>query len=408
MKKAFRSASPLLVPIGLFLLSFFCLYKLDTAAPGPSWLVKHSPYIFFCIAAVLSWRFNKTKVFFIVLVLALTHYILAKPSFISGKPGSDFLAINAAAAILFPVNILVFTFLKERGIFTVWGLINMSILLFQTGLVYYLLEKDTGKILSYVTRDFIPWKPEIFSGIPQLSVLLFLIVFILVILRYLSTKSYLDAANIGVLAVIFTVLCKKTETMSIPVFFTASGLILIISVIQESYSMAFMDELTGLPSRRSLRYELMKLSGRYTIAMLDIDHFKKFNDTYGHDVGDQVLKMVAGCIRDISGGGKPFRYGGEEFTVLFPNKGFKDATPHLEMLREAVSKRGFTQRSSTRPKNKPKSGKSKAGTGKQLFVTISIGVAEKNQKYRIPDEVIKGADNALYRAKKKGRNCVSR
>jgi diguanylate cyclase (GGDEF)-like protein len=284
----------------------------------------------------------------------------------------------------------------------------MSSILFQTGLVYYLLEKDTDTVLSSLTRELIPLKLKIFSTIPQLSAILFFIVFAVVVLRYISTKSYLDAANIGVLAVIFTALCKKSDPMSIPVFFTASGLILIISVIQESYGMAFMDELTALPSRRSLRYELMKLSGRYTIAMLDIDHFKKFNDTYGHDVGDQVLKMVAGCIRDITGGGKPFRYGGEEFTVLFPNKSLKDAIPHLEMLREAVSKKGFIQRSANRPKNKPKSSTGKNGTGKQLFVTISIGVAEKNDKYRLPDEVIKGADTALYRAKKKGRNCVSK
>jgi diguanylate cyclase (GGDEF)-like protein len=64
--------------------------------------------------------------------------------------------------------------------------------------------------------------------------------------------------------------------------------------------------------------EMMSLGHRFTIAMLDIDHFKRFNDTYGHAVGDQVLKMVAAKLRQVKGGGRAFRYGGEEFTLVFP------------------------------------------------------------------------------------------
>jgi len=73
---------------------------------------------------------------------------------------------------------------------------------------------------------------------------------------------------------------------------------------------------------------------RYVIAMLDVDHFKSFNDTYGHDVGDQVLKMVAAKINGVKGGGKPFRYGGEEFTVIFPRRRLAEAIPHLEEVRK--------------------------------------------------------------------------
>jgi diguanylate cyclase (GGDEF)-like protein len=65
---------------------------------------------------------------------------------------------------------------------------------------------------------------------------------------------------------------------------------------------------------------MMSLGHRFTIAMLDIDHFKRFNDTYGHEVGDQVLKMVAAKLGQVRKGGRAFRYGGEEFALVFPNR----------------------------------------------------------------------------------------
>ena len=105
-------------------------------------------------------------------------------------------------------------------------------------------------------------------------------------------------------------------------------LVLILAIIQDSHNMAFRDDMTGIPSRRALNDLLRGLGSRYAIAMFDVDHFKRFNDTYGHDVGDQVLKVVAGRLMAVSGGGRSFRYGGEEFTVVFSGKGAKDAAPH--------------------------------------------------------------------------------
>ena len=100
-------------------------------------------------------------------------------------------------------------------------------------------------------------------------------------------------------------------------FMAAAGAILFISLLEESHSLAFRDTLTGLPGRRALEERLRSLGGRYTIAMVDIDHFKNFNDQHGHDVGDQVLKLVAARLAEVGGGGRAYRYGGEEFSVLF-------------------------------------------------------------------------------------------
>ena len=100
--------------------------------------------------------------------------------------------------------------------------------------------------------------------------------------------------------------------------------------------MAYRDELTSLPSRRALNQLMLSLGRKYSIAMLDIDHFKKFNDTHGHDVGDEVLRMVASKIAKVTGGGKPFRYGGEEFTVIYKGKTPDQVEAHLDALRKTI------------------------------------------------------------------------
>ncbi len=170
--------------------------------------------------------------------------------------------------------------------------------------------------------------------------------------------------------------------------------------------MAYHDALTGLPGRRALKEALLKLDRQYTVAMVDIDHFKKFNDWYGHDVGDHVLCMVASKLARVTGGGKGFRYGGEEFTVIFPCS-LLDVIPHVERLRKTIETSEFILRGPERPKKKPENPATIKKSQRSVSVTVSIGVAERDDRHNTPLEVIKAADNALYRAKGYGRNQVS-
>ena len=190
------------------------------------------------------------------------------------------------------------------------------------------------------------------------------------------------------------------------VYFTSAGLVLIISVIETSHSMAFRDELTGLPGRRALEKALLKLGSTFSVAMLDIDFFKKFNDRHGHDVGDQVLRMVASKLARVSGGGKPFRYGGEEFAILFPGKLVDETVPHLERLRKVMEQTRFYVRGRNRPRKRPDNPKKKKRPRKKVTITVSIGVAERSERYAKPHQVIQAADQALYRAKNAGRNQI--
>src|SRR5437879_6962780 len=117
--------------------------------------------------------------------------------------------------------------------------------------------------------------------------------------------------------------------------------------------MAYQDGLTGLPGRRAFAEALLRLGGQYSVAMVDVDHFKRFNDTYGHDVGDQVLKMVAARLGGVGGGGASYRYGGEEFAVLFPGKAAAQAEPAMEEVRQRIERSTFTVRGRVRPRARP-------------------------------------------------------
>jgi len=204
------------------------------------------------------------------------------------------------------------------------------------------------------------------------------------------------------------------EFMDVPgafsVFMSAAGVILLVAVLQESHRLAFRDELTNLPSRRALEERLAGLGPSYAIAMIDVDHFKQFNDAHGHHVGDQVLKLVAARLAKIEGGGYSYRYGGEEFCVLFSDRTLEEAMPHLERLRKDIEDYRIAVRGGNRPREREAGSRLRATRPpeKTLSVTVSIGAAERDDTLIRPLLVIRAADEALYRAKRAGRNRVMR
>jgi diguanylate cyclase (GGDEF)-like protein len=188
-------------------------------------------------------------------------------------------------------------------------------------------------------------------------------------------------------------------------YVATSALILAASLIETSYVLAYHDELTGIAGRRAFNEALLSLDQQYAIAIADIDRFKKFNDTYGHDVGDQVLRMVATRISKVGGQGKAFRCGGEEFAIIFRGLSAKDTLEHLDGLRQTIAQsvfqvRGRERRAALRPgeSDRRRLTKKKATSLQpsqppdHLSVTVSIGVAEPSTRYRNPDQVIQAAD----------------
>ena len=402
-----RSLFTLIVPGGLVFFATVILLQFSSLKQSVSSLVHIYPGLVVAAGIFLGWRFNRTRLVFAILILALADRTLL--IFSSGSSGSAGmgLAVYNAIAFLLPLNLAALSFTQERGIVNVRGLVRLGIIFFQVVVVYVICFFPQLGVAGYL--DYQPASSSILSRLPLAlpAILAFGVAFFLLAIRFIRHETVIENGFFwALLSVFFALAVGKIGAVS-TIYFATAGLVLVISVIETSHSMAFRDELTGIPGRRALDEALLKLTGNYSVAMLDIDFFKKFNDRYGHDVGDQVLRLVASRFSQVSGGGKPYRYGGEEFTVVFPGKSVSETMPHLEKLRKEVAKTRFIVRAGDRRRKKPQNPKRVGGPRKKVKVTISIGVAERNKRYGSPAQVIQAADKALYRAKKKGRNRTS-
>jgi diguanylate cyclase (GGDEF)-like protein len=185
-----------------------------------------------------------------------------------------------------------------------------------------------------------------------------------------------------------------------------AAVLILLALAEASYRLAYIDELTGLPGRRALIDALAHLRGEYALGVVDVDRFKNFNDRHGHHVGDQVLRRVASELGTVTGA-TAYRLGGEEFALIFA-RGGGEAEQALERLRRQISERRFTVRAADRPRTKPSSEKARTretSAGRvQRKITVSIGLAAATARDRRPEEVLRRADAALYRAKRGGRN----
>jgi len=385
----------LLVPGGLITALVAASARFLPPLPGLQAFLPFYPLLVLGAGLFFGWRFNRSRLLFALLLLVLAERTLAL------APAPEFLA---ALRLLLPLNLALVAGFSERGLFTLAGLLRLLLIGAQPVTVAALHLQRPGLLQEFYGRALFPWPLPFVLPQPLTEPLLLslLISAALLLLWLLRRPGPLEGGFVWA-----TAICCYPLLVGPPgagVAFASAGLILVAAVIELSYSMAFRDELTGLPARRSLNEALLRVGRRYTLAMVDVDYFKKVNDRHGHDVGDQVLKMVAARLARVKGGGRAFRYGGEEFTVLFPGKDAATALPHLEALHQAIAAAGFTLRDAARPAKRPQKPPAKAGS-QRLSVTASIGVAER-QPGQHPEQVIKAADQALYKAKQTGRNRI--
>ncbi|UCG11536.1 MAG: GGDEF domain-containing protein [Deltaproteobacteria bacterium] len=403
---AVRPLLSFLVPGGLLFLGISVVLQTDLLGESQQAVAPIYLYGVAIAGILLGSRFNRSRLVFAILVLFLADRALVH--FASGKAVYAEMPrlVSSAIALLLPLNLAALSQVRERGILTLRGVCRLGLILVQVLAVFLISRYWYLSIVGYLDYTFVG--TAFLKRIPlsQPALFTFGATLLLLGLRFKKRKGVFESGFFwALLSVLFALAVSKEGSQS-TIYFATAGLILITSLIETSYSMAFQDELTGLPGRRALEEAFLKLGGSYTVAMLDIDHFKKFNDKHGHDVGDQVLRMVASKLAKVNGGGKPFRYGGEEFAVIFPGKLAYETIPYLEKLREAVENADFVLRSGDRRRRVSDNPKKKKSSRGRLSITISIGVAERNERLHSPQQVIKAADKALYRAKKAGRNKV--
>ncbi|MBF0266883.1 MAG: GGDEF domain-containing protein [Gammaproteobacteria bacterium] len=360
------------------------------------------PFFLYILSLILGYRFNRSLVIYSSSIFISCYlYFWFLPHWSTTQ---HFLALNSLA-IIAAVNIALISYYSERGVFTYIGIIRLSLIALFLLIPYWLVNDLSKNYLQMINQVIFPALEVKLVFFKQSALLAILLSMIIISSSFMARSNpFRSAILVSLILCLYALTLPKNHLLSQAVITSFAILLPLISLISESYRMAFIDELTNLPGRRALNETLAKLSNQYVIAMLDVDHFKKFNDTYGHDAGDDVLQLLGGRLKNVTGGGQPFRYGGEEFTIVFPGSGLDDVEEHLEQLRESVANRKF----SLRKQERRKKGKSKkSATGRQVNVTISIGYAEPSSRNKTPTQVIKEADKALYKAKKKGRNCIS-
>jgi diguanylate cyclase (GGDEF)-like protein len=368
---------------------------------------------------VLAWRFHSSRVALTLVTLFLAERALV---FFSAGHALNSIAARTAfelVAILLPLNFLLFSLLEERGF--AWStLATRLVLVFVQSVAVAAMSRpdrsseSTWLNVALVDRTWLSW-----TKLPHVAVLASLLVLAILFFRVVFLWKPVESGFFWALLATVTALHYGALGKSATAYLGTAALILLASVVETSYFMAYYDELTGVPARRAFNDALLGLEAPYAIAGVDIDHFKKFNDTYGHETGDHVLRLVAARLSRVTGGGKAYRCGGEEFSIIFAGLSAKEAAHHLELLRESVERSTFRVRSQTDRRSTPRGADRRRASNPrkaqkirsvemidpEVRVTVSMGVAEAVTSDDV-NQVIRTADQALYRAKANGRNRV--
>jgi diguanylate cyclase (GGDEF)-like protein len=369
------------------------------------------PYLFAGAALALGWRFHQSGMV-LSAWLAINAYWCTWQEWCAPDTG-----ISAVLSCLVFAEITIFAGWRWRQLPLKTAVLWTAGIGLQTALlasVGRLLDGAGGQSEGVLSSPLLSHllaaaRQADWSGIPNffLVITFYVAGFYLLILAF-QKRDVLAAGLLGMLLSVFIGMGPGQAQTGSQAFFSATGLILLFSCTEASFIMAYRDELTGLPSRRALNQALAGLGNHYAIAMIDVDHFKRFNDTYGHKAGDQVLKLLAARLIRMTGGGRAYRYGGEEFTVVFSGKSKEEALLHLETCRRRLSETPFIVRGKARRASSAgrRGNLPKGSARKKVKVTASFGVAEPGSVFKTPAQVVTAADRALYRAKKAGRNCV--
>jgi GGDEF domain-containing protein len=406
---------PLIPPVAIIAAAALALWAGPSLPPSLAGLKEYGAYFALLVCAGVGLWFNRGRAL-VAAVSLLVAYAGYQYALGFGAESFTARAVYAAVTVLVPANVLVALLLPERGVSYHGDHRWLFIAAGEVLLVAWIAASGRSALSGTAWQDMLEHWLLRSPPVPLLGRLLFVAAFAAAIWRAWPRKTDrfapLDAGIAGTLLA-FYLACEWAKNAAVlGVFTAAAGAVLAVAMLQESYRLAFHDELTGLPGRRALLEAMAGLGPHYVIAMADVDHFKSFNDTHGHDIGDQVLKLVAARLAEVEGGGRAFRYGGEEFTVLFPHATLREAEPHLEAIRAAIEAYRMAVRGGDRPKDRDEGAKRRHPEDslppeKLLSVTVSIGCAEPGRA-KTPAQVLKAADEALYRAKRGGRNRVSR
>jgi diguanylate cyclase (GGDEF)-like protein len=353
--------------------------------------------------------FRRSRLFFVLLTFTLFAIFAEWFDYLRHTDPNATLYLHLARSLDFYLLtvvsffVVILSYFKDRGVITFIGIIRLIVILLLSALFVFLVLHDSIWLDQLKQLVIFPWH---YSNVSDIEVISISLLFILLLIKFfISPKNFEPIFFIAFVAIILAALMPKTLDHLI-IMLVIFSLLAMLDVISRSYYMAYIDELTELKGRRAMNEALVRLGSNYTVVMGDIDFFKNFNDTYGHDVGDEVLKLVAKQLDKVKDGGEAFRWGGEEFVLLFADKKAADVFDAVEKVRISIEKHPFRIRDKSRPEKKPDPVKPRVVLPQAVTITMSFGMASKSELDKEPSDVMKRADEKLYKAKESGRNCV--
>jgi diguanylate cyclase (GGDEF)-like protein len=362
------------------------------------------------ILALAAWRLNQTRLVAVALGLAVTAEWAWRAL---AQPGRPAVAPEDLWLVAVPAGLALALLPKEGRLLSQRSLIRLLLLLLPALLLWAVWSSDPASAAQLL--DWRAWGPAK-SWHPSHGAHAGLLLLAGVLWwgfdpKLAPAQLALGGSVLGQSVLAWaTAAASGAEALEARAWL-ASHLIqaacLLFALFLMYWQRVYLDELTGIPNRRALDEKLSHLDGAFSLAMVDIDHFKKFNDSYGHDQGDDVLRMVGKHLAEQTQE-RAFRYGGEEFCVLLPGQGTEEAAELMDAVRESLARHRFKIR--LPQKIRAKTGEADRGTLKAkteaVKVTISVGVARLDKKRLDSGAVMKLADEGLYKAKEAGRNNV--
>lgn len=374
-----------------------------------------APYLGLFLIAILGWQINQTRIFWSSLLLVgLYHFFMHSSEFleIANTRARSFEIITVA----YPLALAIIFVMRESQLWSDKSLTRVLL-----GLWPFLIFTGLYNWAPSIYQNLFFWSPTNSAQllhVPTLTILAYGIFLLVVIFEPESkSKFFLIAlATTSVPLLFCSQIClinnntpaNPFKNFDVIITFSVITAILLHAILRLYWQKVYLDILTEIPNRQALNERLTTLQHPYSLAMIDIDHFKKFNDSYGHAEGDNVLHMVALTLKENLGP-RVYRYGGEEFCAIFVDEEAEKAHIAMEQARRTLEQRSFYLRQVDREKQIPPkklATKSEPKTPKGIQITVSVGVAYSTPKTKSHEEVIHSADKSLYKAKEKGRNQV--
>lgn len=382
---------------------------------GTVFFVSYGPVICLALLGVLGWKINQTRILWLAAILLVFHVLVRWPGILP----FDWLVrrrIVQAACVGLPLSYLILFLGKESPLLdrrTFWRVILALAPFILLASFASLAPKSFaglltwqaalgGRYLAFPNAGLLTWAPFILASlfIGDQRIRPFIIALAVTVLPSILAGHFaLKTAAAPALS----------PNLSAGASLLAVCAILLYAILSMYWQRVYLDELTEIPNRRALEERLHSITGRFSLAMIDIDNFKSFNDTYGHDEGDNVLRYVARHLT-AEFGKRTFRYGGEEFCVIFEDMENRDSFPLIDAARRKLAQRFFHIRTSGARRIRDR-GRATGRSGNRphadiVRITLSAGLASPEHESETSDEVVKKADDALYLAKTAGRNRV--